>query len=53
MFRNILYSEISHLATFDALIQNGFRVIYQIAFVYLCKSYDLIIIPFFNFQFEW
>lgn len=53
MFRNIRYSEISYLDTFDVLIQSKFRVIQKIAFAKLCKAYhDFMIISFVNFNFE-
>ena len=54
IFRNIIYSEIYHLDNFDVLFQNGFGFIKNHTFSNLCKTYlDSMIIPFFNFHFEW
>ena len=54
MFREILHLNIYHLVCFDVIIKSDFRVIQKIAFSSLCKAHhDVIMIPIFNFCFEW
>ena len=53
MFPNI-YLEIHHLANVDVLIQIVSKLLKKITFANLYKTYnDVIIIPIFNFHFEW